>query len=74
VSEDHSWMEDLSWNDLRKYLINAYTRNNELEATLERVKQLPQKWRNINKWNIYIESGMKVCADELESAVKGESP
>jgi hypothetical protein len=57
--------------------------NESLEATLERVKKLPQKWHEIR--HLYMggqkeyddcvlgEKIYKRLADELESAVKGES-
>jgi len=52
----------------------------ELEATLERVKKLPQKWQTERLDYPFTPEGIAckitvgLCADELESAVKGESP
>ena len=50
----------------------------ELEACLERVKQLPQKWRETVIGQLGFDptysQEMIICADELEFAVKGESP
>ena len=51
----------------------------ELEATLERVKKLPQKWQTERLDYPFTPEGIAckitvgLCADELESAVKGES-
>ena len=44
----------------------------ELEATLERVKALPQKWRSTEKSHDGVRChAWKVCADELEDELSG---
>jgi hypothetical protein len=46
--------------------------NITLEATIRRVEALPEKWRK--ETNYYIRDiGRRDCADELSSALKGET-
>ena len=44
----------------------------ELEATIDRVKALPDEWRSQEWLSIPHEESKRLCASELESALSGK--
>lgn len=47
--------------------------NEQLQEQVDRVKLLPEKWRNQTDGYSNVPLARKQCADDLEAAIKGES-
>ena len=39
INEDYDWLNDASWNDLRKYLISAWEKNKKLKVVEKMLEQ-----------------------------------